>query len=219
METAPAELSAAVVMSTGADGSPTISVAPTWTGDPSGAQAIVERLSSLGKPVLAKIASTTCSEMLGRYDDVQVVNGRYNEVQTRWLDHLSENVITELMEGYESRRSQLSSVVLHHFHGMGTDIDRTATPFAMRESHFTVLIYSTWEGDTDSDAPMHRRWARELSARLAPYSLPGGYANLLSSDAVDQIDAAFGENAARLHKVKALYDPDNVFSSAIPLPR
>jgi hypothetical protein len=179
----------------------------------------MEQISCLGKPLLTKIASTTCSEMLGRYDDLQVVNGRYNEVQTRWLGQMSENAITELIKGYELRSSPLSSVVLHHFHGMGTGIGPTATPFAMRKSHFTVLIYSAWDGGSDSDAPMHRRWAHELSARLAPHALPGGYANLLSPDACDQIDTAFGENGARLRKVKALYDPDNVFSSAIPLPR
>jgi len=52
----------------------------------------------------------------------------------------------------------------------------------------------------------------------ARYALPGGYANLLGPDAHDQIGPAYGPNTARLREVKRRFDPDNVFSSAIPLP-
>jgi FAD/FMN-containing dehydrogenase len=219
MESAPDELSVAVVMSTSADGSPVIALAPTWTGDRAQAQAIIERLQRLGKPVLTRIALTTCSEMLATYDTAQVVNGRHNEVQTRWVQHLSADTIALLIEGYGSRTSRFSSVVLHHFHGAGTRIPADATPFGMRQAHFTALIYSTWEASSDAYSAAHRRWARDLSSRLAPVALPGGYANLLGPDAQDQIDAAYGGNGRRLNEVKAKYDPDNVFSSAIPLPR
>jgi hypothetical protein len=88
----------------------------------------------------------------------------------------------------------------------------------MRAPHFTALIYSAWEAGGDVDATTHGRWAHDLSARLAPHSLPGGYANLLSPDAREQISGAYGENGPRLREVKVRYDPGNIFSSAIPLP-
>jgi FAD/FMN-containing dehydrogenase len=49
--------------------------------------------------------------------------------------------------------------------------------------------------------------------------LPGGYPNLLGSSETDRADASYGGNAARLVRTKRHYDPDNVFCSAIPLPR
>jgi FAD/FMN-containing dehydrogenase len=218
MESAPDELSAAIVMSTGADGNPVIAVAPTWSGEPAKAHAVFERLQRLGKPVLTRMAPMTCSEMLAAYDTAQVVNGRHNEVRTRWLSHLSTDAIARLIEGFNARTSRLSSVVTHHFHGAGTRVSPAATPFGMRQPHFTALIYSTWEAGSDGDAARHRRWADDLSSQLAPLALRGGYANLLSPDAREQIEAAYGENGQRLREVKAKYDPKNVFSSAIPLP-
>lgn len=63
----------------------------------------------------------------------------------------------------------------------------------------------------------HRRRARELWQSLAPFALPGGYANLLGPDDHEQA-AAYGGNAARLRVLKHRFDPDGVFGSAIPLP-
>jgi hypothetical protein len=47
--------------------------------------------------------------------------------------------------------------------------------------------------------------------------LPGGYAGLLGTDAVDQIAHAYGPNSSRLVAAKARFDPEGIFS-AIPLP-
>jgi len=58
----------------------------------------------------------------------------------------------------------------------------------------------------------------DLSSTLAPHAHPGGYVNFLGSDCHDQIADAYGDNALRLREIKPRYDPDNVFSSAIPLP-
>jgi NitT/TauT family transport system permease protein len=42
--------------------------------------------------------------------------------------------------------------------------------------------------------------------------------NFLTADDHEQVSAAYGGNAGRLREVKRRFDPDNVFSSAIPLP-
>jgi len=47
---------------------------------------------------------------------------------------------------------------------------------------------------------------------------PGGYPNLLASGDTDRAAESFGPNVDRLARVKQLYDPENVFCSAIPLP-
>jgi FAD/FMN-containing dehydrogenase len=88
------------------------------------------------------------------------------------------------------------------------------TAFGIRDTHFVVEIVAAWE---DNDPKPHEAWADAVSAALAPHALPGGYANLLRSDANEQIAHAFGDNAARLRAVKSQYDPDGVFA-AIPLP-
>jgi FAD/FMN-containing dehydrogenase len=71
------------------------------------------------------------------------------------------------------------------------------------------------EGD---DGAAHRRWAQDLWQSLAPFALPGGYANLLGPDHRERVAGAYGGNAARLQLAKRRFDPDGVFTSAIPLP-
>ncbi|HTV54674.1 MAG TPA: BBE domain-containing protein [Terriglobia bacterium] len=53
---------------------------------------------------------------------------------------------------------------------------------------------------------------------LAPFALPGGYANFLTADDHGQVGSAYGSNSRRLREVKRQFDPDDVFSLAIPLP-
>ena len=68
------------------------------------------------------------------------------------------------------------------------------------------------------DGASQRRWAQDLWQSLAPFALPGGYANFLVPDDREQVAQAYGGNAARLRVLKRRFDPDGVFASAIPLP-
>ncbi len=179
---------------------------------------ILVRLQGLGKSFMTKVGPTTIGAMLSGYNDLQVVDGRYNLVQTRWLNTLGADAISTLTEALESRTSRFSSVVLHHFHGAGSRVTPEATAFGMRTAHFTALIYAAWEQDDDANSERHRAWGKDLCSRLAPLALPGGYANLLAANALEQVAAAYGGNARRLREVKLKYDPSNTFSSAIPLP-
>jgi FAD/FMN-containing dehydrogenase len=78
-------------------------------------------------------------------------------------------------------------------------------------------IIASWD-PAESEGAAHRQWAQDLSRSLAPFALPGGYANLLGPDDREQAMGAYGGNAARLTTLKRRFDPDGVFSSAIPLP-
>jgi hypothetical protein len=148
--------------------------------------------------------------------DGKLPQGRGYEVATRWLATLSPDAVDAVLSAFEARTSPLSSVIIHHCHGAAAEVAPETTAFGMREPHFTALIYAAWTPAT-SDAGPHRRWARQIAADLASNALPGGYANLLSDDAVDQIRSAFGLNGSRLAQLKEQIDPDGALR-AIPLP-
>jgi FAD binding domain/Berberine and berberine like len=217
MLSAPDELSVAAMLSESPGGNPIVALAPTWTGEPEEMRPFLARLLSLGKPFMTRVGPMTIGAMLSSYDDAQVVDGRYNQVQTKWLKALGNDAISTLVDAFESRTSRFSSVVLHHFHGAGSRVTPDATAFGTRDEHFTALIYSTWEQADDAQSERHRAWGKDLYSRLAPLALPVGYANLSADNTVEQVEAAYGGNARRLREVKHQYDPSNTFSSAIPL--
>ena len=215
MQTAPDELAGSAVLSVGPGGNPVVVISPTWSGDPEYGRQIVSEIESFGTPIVSKVGAMAAADLL-TLTDGKLVSGRGYQVATRWLSDLSSNIVTTLIGAYNDRTSPCSSVIVHHFHGAGTRIPPADTAFGMRQPHFTTLIYGAWEA-AHEDGTNHRRWARGLSSKLSDYALPGGYANLLDDDARDQIGSAFGPNRQRLLKLKARFDPGNIFS-AIPLP-
>jgi hypothetical protein len=134
------------------------------------------------------------------------------------LADVTPDIISAVVDGGSARTSPHSFIVFHHFHGPGTHVASDATAFSMRRAHFMVEIGAAWEPGTDAEGTQHRLWASDLSSKVAPLSLPGGYANFLTRDDHNQIDRAYGNNAHRLRELKRKFDPDNIFSSVIPLP-
>jgi hypothetical protein len=78
-------------------------------------------------------------------------------------------------------------------------------------------IVAAWDPADHENASRHQQWSHDVSKRLAPHALPGGYPNLLGPDEQVQIDAAYGSNITRLREVKHRFDPENLFR-ATPLP-
>ncbi len=214
---APDELGVMAGVLSKPDGSPVLFLAPTWSGEPTEGERAVAALQCLGTPLFAQVGPMNCPEMLGLFD-AHVVNGRHYAVETRWLPKLTRNAITALIAGGSARTSPLSAIALHHFHGAATRVPVGATAFGLRREHFLVEIIAAWEPESADDGDIHRRWAQTLSRTLAPAALPGGYPNLLGPDDHDRIALAYGGNLTRLQDVKQRFDPNGIFSSAIPLP-
>jgi FAD/FMN-containing dehydrogenase len=201
----------------GPDGNPTAFLAPTWSGDLAQGEKIISSLLQLGAAMVAELRPMTCADMLGMFDG-HVVDGRHYAIQTRWLPKLTRNSIAALVAGGTSRTSPFSGIVLHHFHGAAARVPAAATAFGLRREHFLVELIAAWEPGATDNGDAHRQWAERLSAALAPAALPGGYPNMLGPGDRDQIALAYGSNLNRLQFVKRRFDPDSLFSSAIPLP-
>jgi Berberine and berberine like len=61
----------------------------------------------------------------------------------------------------------------------------------------------------------HQQWGRDKRQAFDAIALTGGYPNLLGSSDTDRAVGSFGPNVERLARVEQLYDPGNVFCSAI----
>jgi FAD/FMN-containing dehydrogenase len=199
----------------GADGEPVLFLLPAWVGEPAEGRRHIARLRALGTPAFEQVAPLRFLELLSLFDQ-QVVDGRHNDMETRWLPALTGETIGELVEAVSGITSPYSAVFLHHFHGAAARVPVADTPFALRRDHLLVEIVAAWPADAPpAQAVRHRAWGAGLSARLAPHSLPGGYPNLLRAGDYERAVLAYGPNAARLLATKRRLDPDGVFD-AVP---
>jgi hypothetical protein len=216
--TMPDELGISVGMTSGPDGQPTLLLLPLWNGDKRRGEHTMNDLQALGTPQFAQVGPMTYSEMLALFDAwLDAADGCHWETRTRSLSALTPGAIDAIVTAVARRTSPHSMVNFHHLHGAATRIPAEAIAFGLRQEHFMVEIIAGWEPDGSSGAA-HRQWAQDLWESLAPFALPGGYANFLVPRDREQVRDAYGSNGARLRSLKRRFDPDGVFTSTIPLP-
>ncbi len=72
------------------------------------------------------------------------------------------------------------------------------------------MIVGIWDDPADNDANI--QWVKDYYDAIHPHSgSEGGYVNFMSEDDGDRSPANYGTSYERLAKVKATYDPDNIF--------
>jgi FAD/FMN-containing dehydrogenase len=211
---APDKLSMIAGMLSAPDGSPVVLLAPMWSGEASQGEKLIARLRQLGTPVMDQVGPTPYRCWLNMFGTVAPV-GRHYAAQTRSLARFTPEVILTLVAGGQQRSSPLAAIIVHDFGGAATRISLAETAFGLRKEHFMVEIIAAWESSGEDDGHIHREWARTASAYLAPHALPGGYPNMLGPEEHERAAQAYGANLGRLQRVKRLFDPENVFTSAI----
>jgi FAD/FMN-containing dehydrogenase len=102
-----------------------------------------------------------------------------------------------------------SSMHLYPIDGAVHRAPKDATAFSYRDATFSQVIVGV---DHDpARAAALRSWVVEYWEALHPYSAGGAYVNFMMDEGQERIQATYRDNYARLARVKARYDPDNVF--------
>ena len=96
--------------------------------------------------------------------------------------------------------------------GTAARFPAAATAVGSRTAQYVLNMQGAWETPAEDD--IHIAWARTWSA-MRPFSSGGTYVNFLTQDADEErVRAAYGpELYDRLARVKAKYDPGNLFRS------
>ncbi|GAA2738424.1 FAD-binding oxidoreductase [Actinocorallia aurantiaca] len=103
----------------------------------------------------------------------------------------------------------LSTMHLYPIDGAAARVPSDATAFAYRNGGWAGVIAGI---DPDpSNAPRITQWARDYWSELHATSAGGAYVNFLMNEGQDRIRASYRDNYDRLARIKARYDPDNVF--------
>jgi FAD/FMN-containing dehydrogenase len=84
-----------------------------------------------------------------------------------------------------------------------------ATAYPHRDALYAMNVHTRWRDPADDDRCI--AWAREFFAATKPYSAGSVYINFLTQDEGDRIAEAYGANYERLARIKAKYDPHNLF--------
>jgi FAD/FMN-containing dehydrogenase len=215
---APDELTVQVGFVAGPHGEPVVFVIPTWCGAPADGEARVAPFLKLGTLLAGGVRTTSYRASLSVFD-ARIVNGRRTFMETCWLWSLDSDSIDVFVEAMATAVSAGCAMVTQEFKGAVSRVPAEATAFGLRRDHVLVEILAVLTDPSDDvEEQRHQEWARSTRKALNAMALPGGYPNLLARSDAARAAKSYGCNAERLIKAKRHYDPDNVFSSAIPLP-
>jgi hypothetical protein len=88
-------------------------------------------------------------------------------------------------------------------------VGKNDTAFSYRDANWAEVIVGFSMDPADAEAI--RSWTVDYWDAVHPYSLPGAYVNFMMDEGIDRIRATYRDNFDRLAKVKATYDPHNLF--------
>jgi len=94
--------------------------------------------------------------------------------------------------------------------GVAARIGMTDTAYPLRGTGLSVLLSSEWS--RPEDRARSERWVAEYGAALRPWARRA-YVNYIPPSPQERIREIYGMNYPRLAKIKARYDPANLFRS------
>jgi FAD/FMN-containing dehydrogenase len=139
--------------------------------------------------------------------------GQYVYEKSAYLQELSDDVI-DVVTGYvESKPTPASVALFYRLDGAYTEPGDGETAFSGgRSPRYAVFMLGV--AQEPGPLPAARGWTREFWSALGPYAIGGGdgYVNGTAEFADDRVRGSYGTaKYERLARIKARYDPDNVF--------
>jgi FAD/FMN-containing dehydrogenase len=169
----------------------------------------IQPIRQYGAPVMDAIGVVPYTTMNSMLDD-GFPRGALNYWKSSFLSSLSDDSLRAMIESFAACTVPMGQLLLEHFHGAVTRVAATDTAFPVRDEGYNLLVLAQWLSPADNAASI--AWAREAYAAVQPYLGPSRYVNYLGDDEqADAVSAAYGPNYRRLQRIKAQYDPENVF--------
>ena len=192
-------------------GQPLVAVVVCYAGPIQTGQQVVASLRAFAAPAVDLIGPIPYTALQGMFD-ASAPRGIRSYWKTAHLDDLSDQVISTLLE-FTDQMGELSpfaAVHIHHVEGAVARVSTDDAAFGRRTARFVLNLPVSWPDPGQDDA--HIQWVRAAYEAIQPLASTGAFLNFLDGDDGDRIRAAYGKaRYERLARLKARYDPDNIF--------
>jgi FAD/FMN-containing dehydrogenase len=102
-----------------------------------------------------------------------------------------------------------STMHLYPVDGAAHDVSPSETAWSYRDARWGA-VYAGVDPDP-ANVDLIRRWSIDYFEALHPYSAGGAYVNMMMDEGQERVRASYRDNYDRLTRIKATYDPDNLF--------
>lgn len=179
-----------------------------YSGSADRADAVTATVREFGSPLLVGLAPMPFSVLQQAFDGLYPAG-----LQWYWKADMFAEISDAAIDIHAKYGALLptghSTMHLYPIDGAAMRVDAGATAFPYRGGGWAGTIVGV---DPDpANAAAITDWARNYWDELHPTSAGGVYVNFLGQEGDARVRSAYGANYARLARVKAQYDPQNVF--------
>jgi FAD/FMN-containing dehydrogenase len=191
-------------------GRPYVGVAGMWAGDADDGDRATRALRELATPLVDMSARIDYLDLQRSLDPVFPPSLRYYW-KALYLDGLSDDAIATTVDWSERRPSNDTLVIIRHVGGAISRVGTDETAFGDRSSEWMLSVDATWRDPADDGRNIE--WTRAFWDAARPFSHGKTYFNFpgLLEDGDAAVRTSYGANHDRLARIKAAYDPENVF--------
>jgi FAD/FMN-containing dehydrogenase len=177
--------------------------------DPAGAE-LVERLNAVGRPAVKAMTVMPFAARVQKLLDEEFADGHRYYTKEAHVSDLADEAIDTLVAFWKDMPMH-GEVEIIGLGGAIGDVPEDATAFSNRGYLLWLNFAMSWDDPANDQDYIDR--TRRIVGDLKPWTGRGIYVNMLNFDEMDRVVEAFGgpEKYARLGRVKAQYDPENLF--------
>jgi FAD/FMN-containing dehydrogenase len=177
-----------------------------WAGEPGDGQDAVRPFLEL-EPAVNLVAPMPYAQFQQMIDDPP---GMRNYWSADYHDEFDDDALDVFVRYGCERQSPYAQQILFPWGGAVADPSESDTPMANRSVRWITHPFAVWDDPATDDANI--TWARSYRRDIARHTTGGIYLNFIGDEGQDRVRAAYGPaNYERLTRIKADYDPANVF--------
>jgi FAD/FMN-containing dehydrogenase len=180
-----------------------------YTGDPANAaEAMAPLLDALPEPLLHGAQEMPLPALQSAFDPVYPA-GQQWYWRADFVNEIPDAAVQAHAEFGAKMPTWQSTMHLYPIDGAAHDVGPSDTPWAYRDANWGSVFAGV---DPDpANAESIRNWCVDYFEALHPYSAGGAYVNMMMDEGQERVRASYGDNYDRLAKIKATYDPANLF--------
>jgi FAD/FMN-containing dehydrogenase len=177
-----------------------------YAGDPEAGEKVVAPFRALATPVADMLKAMPYPEI---YPPDEEGFHPMGVVHTTFVDEVDRGAAETIVERLEASTAPMRVAQLRVLGGAMVRVPNDATAFAHRDRRLMVNVGALFE--EPQDRAEHEAWTTETAAALQR-GATGAYVNFLGDEGETRIrDAYPGRTWDRLARIKARYDPTNLF--------
>jgi FAD/FMN-containing dehydrogenase len=178
-------------------------------GDSQKAAAAVAPLRALGKPIADVIGPVPFAAWQTAFDPL-LTPGARNYWKSHDFKTLEDGFLKVVLDAAPRLPTAECEIFIAQLGGAINRVPADATAYPHRDVEFAMNVHTRWQHAAQDQECIAS--TRRLFEATAPFATGGVYVNFMPEDDAARVQAgAYGTNHQRLAKLKAKYDPTNLF--------